>query len=342
MVYPRGGGRQLAEVEWSSLDWHRKLDDISTAQIKVAGISGRSSECCGIVSSIDPWIHEIGLIRTVGSESFRVWAGPVQNVSFDQDTATIDCSDLAIWLTRRRLRDDHNYTQVDLAVIFADYVYDAMIPENSAGLHVATSLCGVKGDRQVYAAQHLVAYDQLSELARTGIDWTVIDRYMLAGGLVLVNDPIATLVDEHFAVNPASAKDGTNASTYWGVSGGGSTELGDVVYGAAGGIDSDYGLIERLVREDSILDSGSAAAQAASRLSLTRGSPPVISKGTLAPGAPLDLGPLVAGSPVVVKLSQNCVPVNGTYRLSQIDVSVSENAAEKVDVSFQPLGTVDS
>lgn len=343
MIYPRGGGTQLAEVEWSTISWGRQVDGISTAQVKVAGITGRGPDCCGIVSSIEPWQHELGIIRTTaGGDSFRVWCGPVQTVQFDpDDSATISASDLAVWLTRRQIHDDHIYAGEDLAVIFADYVYDAMLPENSVGLIVATSLCGVTGDRVTLAASHVIAYDQIAEISRTGIDWTCIDRYMLAGGLVLGTDPIATLVDEHFITTPSSSKDGSNASTYQGIIGGGTATADQTpsVYGSAGGIDPDYGLLEVVANEDTILDAASADFAAGSKLALNYGAPSVITHGVLGPDAPLDLGPLLAGSPVTVRLQRNCVAVDGTYRLSQIDVTADERGAELVKVSFQPIGT---
>ena len=350
-IYPRGGGKQLAEVEWSSLDWNRRLDDTSTATINVAGISGRSSECAGIIGSVEPWQHELGIIRSgleerqpaqplPPGEGQRVWCGPVQKVSFDpeQNKATINASDISQWLVRRRLHDDHVYDQVDLAVIFADYVYDAMLPENSAGLTVETTLSGVLGTRTALAAQHLLAMDQLGELARTGIDWTVIDRFMLAGGIVLPSTPSFTLVDEHFATNPQSLKDGSNSATYWGVVGAGSSTDGDLIYGDVGGVDPNYGLIERVAREDAIADAGSAIFAAQGRLDLTRGAPGIITAGTLSPDAPVDLLSLLAGTRCTVKLQQNVVPVDGDYRLASIDVSVDEKQAEAVKVSFQPVG----
>jgi hypothetical protein len=339
-IYPRGAGRQLADVEWSTLGWGRKLDDTSTANVKVAGITGRTSECCGIIDSVEPEIHELGIIRSFADDtSARVWCGPVQQVSYDPDTdtATITASDLSWWLGKRQLRLDHIYTQVDLATIFADYVLDAMRLDDSSGLQVVTTLSGILGDRQVLADQHLLAGDQIGELARTGIDWTVVDRYMLAGGLVVPQTPSFTLVDEHFAKNPASVKDGSYAATSWGVIGG-QDSLGNAVYGEAGGVDPAYGLIERVANEDTILDNSSATFAAAGRLQLTKGAPGIVTAGVLSPDAPINLLNLVAGTRCKVRLQRNCVAVDGDYRLAQIDVSANEAGAEEVKVSFQPVG----
>lgn len=334
-IFERGGGRQLAQVEWSSLSWNRILDDTSTAQVKVAGITGRGSECCGIVSSINPRLHEVGIIRS----GVRVWCGPVTKVDFDPDTdtATINGADLSWWLTKRLIHYDHIYTQVDLAVMFADYVYDAMLPENGAGLTVATTLCGVLGDRQTLASDYQFAIDALGELARTGIDWTCIDRYMLAGGLVVPTTAAFTLVDEHFAKNPASSKDASVAATRWVVVG--STDAAnEPVVGDAGGIDEDGVLIERVAHEDAILDPGSADFAAAGHLALTQGVPGLASQGYLSPDAPIELLSLVAGTRATLRLRQNCVSVDGDYRLSRIDTTVSDRADEQVLVSFQPVG----
>ena len=262
-------------------------------------------------------------------------------VDADGDDVSIEARDLMRWLWKRRLRRDHDYTDTDLAAIFEAYAIDALALDNSMGLVVSSSPCGIVGSRRVLALQHMICGDQLEELAQTGVDWTVIDRTVLVGGAVtpstLTLPPLLT--DESFVNPPRVTYDGEQQATDWLIRGAGVGDGPDAVYGEAGGVTSEYGLVDRVESNEEILDSGSAQRAAASRLALTGTEFAVVSEGVLTPNAPITISQLVPGQVVTIRLQSSCIPILRDYRLSSVGVSASGEQPEQVTIGLQPVGS---
>ena len=332
VIMTRGGQQIVGFLPVSSAEWHRVLDDTSTGQAVIGGVGGAlSRECCKTLDVIEPWVHELGLFRS----GQRAWCGPIVEPVMDRnsDSATIAARDVSVWLDRRVLHVDHNYKTPgpDLSVIFTDYFNDAMLLENSAGLTITATPCGVTGSRATLATDCVSAGSQIRELSRTGIDWTTIDREILVGGSVVGAAPLTILYDDHFSQPPQVALDGLAQATKWYVVGAGKGR--NMALGTAQAPDAliqKYGLLEQAVKEPLILDQGSADAAAGSRLSLTAKPPGVIQSGILSPLAPITLAQLVPGMIIRVLLVSTCYAVDGVYRLKSVDATVSPDQDEQI------------
>lgn len=338
-VFERGGATMIGSLPFDSLAWARDLDAVSEATLQITGISGAGAACCALLGSIKPWQHELAMYR----DGTRVWAGPITTIDVLGEVATISARDVMQWMWIRRLRHDHAFVATDLATIFQAYVTDALTLDNSMGLVVVPTPTGVTGDRSVLALQHMIAGDQLDELSRTGVDWTTIDRSVFVGGTVtpypLPPTGRLVLIDDSFQTPPRVTTDGMQMATDWVVRGAGGGDGPDPVFGEAGGLSATFGLVDRVETNEEILDSPSAAAQAASRLALTGGGATVVSEGILSPDAGVTIDQLVPGLPVELRLVNPCLQILVDYRLASVKVTAGATQDEQVTLSFQPLGS---
>jgi hypothetical protein len=363
-IFTRGLATIVGRIPFNQLQWERVLDDTSTAQVTVNGVSnaGAMGRCCALLGSVTPWEHEIGIYR----DGLRVWSGPVMDVTFPSETVVIDAADLSAWLSVRWLHDNHNDVQQDLANIWVEYVSDAMGVENSAGLHATVqALTGVLADRLYTQDMGTFASDAIAELARTGLDWSCVDRVM-TGGPVAVQPPaypdaaaIPTLIDESFRQAPTVLRSGSLMGNAIFVGGSGAGPGGGAIFGQYGphfpatvdhvespaapdyaAIEAIYGRIERRVNETKILDQPSIDQNAATRYDLLKTAVDVISDGTLLPTAGIDLRQLTPGSLQNIHLQRACVQIGAPYRLKKLTVTAANDGSEDVVGSWEPVGSI--
>lgn len=328
----------VLELPWTALEYGRALDETSTAKVTVSGPTG---DCCDTFAGIGTWSHQLAIYRATGGGAHaRVWSGPVVSREADADGLTLEARDLSAWLDRRFIHDDHLHDGVDLTAIFADYFADAMAPDPVPAftLEVTPSGAFPDGEREVLGSQHRIAGEELRELARTGVDWTVIDRVMIAGGEEVPTPPIATLLDSHFADVPKVADDGLERANRWVVAGAGGGAEGDEIVGEFATAYGATGLLEGLASEPAILDAATALEAARSRAERTAGEQAFIEGGRLTADAPVTFATLVPGARLRVALGATCIPVRRVLRLAGVKVSASVEG-ETVDVSLQPLGS---
>lgn len=368
-IFTRGLGQIVGRIPFNQLNWTRVLDDTSSAEVTVDGVSnaGTMAHCCQLLGSIEPWEHEIGIYRN----GLRVWSGPVVHVSYPSEQVVIDALDLSAWLAVRYLHYNHNFVapNADLATNWLALVDDAMSVEDSAGLfaHVQ-ALTGVQGERLYTQDMGTLAADAISELARTGLDWYCVDRRMV-GGPVAVQppaypdaQPLPTLIDESFRDAPQVDRDGNLMGNSWFVGGSGAGPGGNSIIGVYGPewpgppdfpdhvhqaaapdystIEGTYGRIERRVNETKILDQPSIDQNAATRYDLTKLPVDVISSGTLLPTAGIDIRQLTPGSLQNVHLTRACVQIGAPYRLKQLTVTAANDGSEDVEGAWEPIGSV--
>lgn len=331
-VRTRGGAELVAVMPWTSLTWERVLDDTSAASVVA------DTDCCDLLSEIRSWQHEIGIYR----DGVLVWAGPVFDPTAPAQAFQVEARDLSAWWDHRLIHSDYNFASpTDLATIFEVFSDDAMAPDNSPGLYVTTTPCGVDGVRQVLALQHQMAGQQLRDLARIGVDWTVVGRDVLAGGLVIPTEPIGTLTDEHFVSRPTVNRDGSEKANLWVVRGSGGTDLGDAIYGTAEDTTAATldGLLESVATDSTILDSDSATAGAQSRVEITADIL-LVENAILAPSAPVTVSELVPGSLCDLRLGDPCYPASGRFRLQKVEgTAQASDGSEAITIVFQPPGT---
>lgn len=338
-IQSRGGGDVRAIFPWTSIQWTRTLDDTSQATVAADGTCGNPN------GDILPWRDEISIIR----DGQQVWVGPVYQPASNPNNLPsqmqIVARDITAWWDHRLIHNDLDYSTnpTDLAFILQAISEDAMNPDNSPGLYVTATPCGILGTPTMLATQHQIAGSQIRTLTNSGVDWTCLNRDVLMGGAVVPVDPIRpTFTDEHFVNVPTVTPDGSVQANGWIVRGSGSGVAGDTIYGAAQDNDAAmvYGLLESVETDSSIQDNTTAQSAAQSRLNLTA-APVTITNGVLDPTAPFPVNTLIPGALCYVSLSNTVIPVEGQFRLGDVSGSLTagDNQIEQVVVNFQPVGT---
>lgn len=333
LIVRRGGTPTIGELPYTSLSFGRALDDISGASCEVA-----AADCDTLTEDLTCWKHELAVWR----DDVLVWVGPIVDLSFDATTVTIAARDLFEWFERRFLPVDRNFVAIDLTTIFTTYVTDALSADTSPAITVSSAAAGVTGSRNVVAVDRRRAADELRELARSGVDFTMIGRTLRVGpeipnaGDLRIWDDHADQTALHIA-----GLDAASSVTVKGATGG---TAADQAYGpsavavvaAFGGVDPDIGLIEVLYDEQQIRDTASALAAAASRLLFLTPAPQYIDL-VLRPEWTYGFGDLVPGAVVETALTFPGREVVGTMRLASVAVQVG--GGETVGVQLEPLGT---
>jgi hypothetical protein len=334
-VVARGGASPLVVLPFAQLSYGRKLSATSDAQV---GVRGRSAlrACCAQLARARPWKHELAVLR----DNALVWCGPITRIEIGPDALTMMAVDLSEWVARRRVRADLSHTAADLATIAAAYYADAISADPSIMLSVAGTPTGVTATRAVLAVDSRLAGGEIAELARTGLDWTVVARSLAYGAPSTVLSGV--LADDSLAATPQVVLDGSQTATTWNVTGP-RGENGPTLTGTASssGAIAEFGIVDGVAQEDRLADQASADANAANRLALTADVVAVIQEAVLRAASPIPLDQLVPGRLVDIGLRETCVPVQGRYRLQQVDVEAGGDGREKVKISVAPLGQQD-
>lgn len=335
-IWTRGGGQLLYDnLPVTGVKWSRVLSDTSDASCDLVGI-GLDPHCASAIRDTWPWQHELALIRDPGG---LAWMGPVGKATSKFTSGGFDGRDLSAWWDRRRLPIDRSYTQADLAVIFNQLALDAEV-EDPFGLEVEATPTGITADRIYRRGNFLLAGPQLRELTKAGVDWTIVGREALVGGLVVPADPIVFLQDNHILESPQVDRDGlaafANRDTVIGAGGG---EADNPVYGEASDAASiaRFGLADETTNVDAIRDSVSATAAAQSRVDRVSEPAVILGDVTLAPSAPVLLEQLIPGSIVSVAFTTSGIPASGLFRLQKVQAS-GQGAGERIVLSLQPPG----
>lgn len=334
IAQPRGDGSLIGVVPWTQITWERVIDD--TSQTKVT-LDLQNPACCELLSVLRPWQHELAIYR----DGVEIWVGPVYTIAQPPERSEIVGRDLTAWWDRRLIHEDHVYSNADLSTIFEDVSNDAMLPDNSPGLSVSATPCGVTATTTYLAAQHLVAGQTLRDIANIGVDFTALRRVILAGGTTVPSDPVGTLFDSHFQTPPQPSLDGSAQHNSLVVRGSGGGAAGDTISGAA----SDdaaaelAGLLEDVVTITTITDNVTARAAARTRVELQK-EVVLIDQCVLAPTAPVTVEQLIAGAVVALKLANTCIPVDDSYRIQKVSGSISStDGIEQITLAVEPVGT---
>lgn len=353
-----GPSRIIGELPLTYGNWARRLNSTSTASVTVPTSGAGSIACCEVLNAIDPPRDHLELYR----DGEGVWLGPCRDASSvpESDEAVVPASDLSVWASWRVFTHTMKPRGIDLSVIFKaylDYAFNGILPpwgvvqagdpplswyEDNPGIDVFPSLVGITGDRTV--SHHDLKYvaNELEELARTGVDWTVTNGTWWVGGMVIMDEgtrrPITLpgyLTDEDFRTLPKIRRSADSMVTNpW--------LRGNNVHVNVGGPDPQDGvLIQRVLDEYSIEDEGSG--RAAAQTYYDRAHEPLLyveGNNALEPGAPLDIQQLIPGILVNVDLSGGgCIPYTGPLRLESIDVNFNADTGEEITVALQPQGT---
>lgn len=319
------------ELSPLSGSWSRRLSSTSDAEITV-GIAGPDAGAvCSIVAAIDPGRDEMELYR----DGDLCHVSAIENVIDKRDgTAQILGNDLSWWFGGRVFTETQTPRQLDLATIFEQYALWALQVDDP-GIEIVTSLVGEVGDRTIDAADVAVVLDQLGELARTAVDWTVTNRTFWVGGVEIAGRTVrirSALTDESFTDPPQTRRSVSGWATDAFV-------RGNNVVGRYGGPDPSDGILYQRVRDDSAIED-QASADRAARSMWERAHEPAVyldGVGALAPSAPVDLAEFIPGVLVPVDLSGGAVPYVGELRLESV-VARFDADGDTVTPTLQPVG----
>lgn len=328
-VFDRTGQVQQGELfNAAAATWGRVLDDISESVITVPY---QGPDCCGLLAEANPWCNEIGLYR----DGKLVWQGPIEVIDYGRESTIITAKDVLAWLVHRVIKEliDYSATGVgaaDLVVIAERLVRHALGQDDpNVEQYLLTQVSGVIGERK-YPPNGSTVYDELVELARTGVDFTALGRRIIVAGEVPIAR-LAQLDDEHFAGELRVVKDGRQAASA-------ATVVGKGVTATAGGV-GPCGLLETLVNEQEILDLPSAQAEAdATVLAGTFPIRLVVPDGSaLDPEAPVGINELIPGVVVPVVSTETCFTLAADLRLQRLSVTFDQDG-ERVGLSLVPVG----
>ena len=333
----RGAGALLMPLPFTEIEWGRDVDSTSTASVSVSGVQGDAwVDCCAQLAECDPWEVELAIFR----DRSRVWAGPVTSMpwSDDGETVTVNASDLSAWLYRRKFHRDHDDDDNDVCDVVWHYVNDALSVDDSMGLVVRKLNVGEGITRYLVHAEEKMVGPEIDELAKTMVDWCVIDREMLVADGEIPTGRRVTLTDSHFTdVSPDV--DGDNLVTRQTYTGRGTGADGPAIVAEV--VDSDaevrYGVHEHVASDDDISRERQAERAAQSRIDLY-GSPVVsFSGGEIDPEFPLTVDELVPGITFDVAITETCRQIVGRYRLKSVRANVTPDT-ERFTVEIEPVG----
>lgn len=319
----RSGSPIEVEVPASSVRMGRIEDDISTASVSFAN-SDIPDWCVGALADLRPWVYELSLLR----DGEQAWVGPISDrITLKRSATDVDARDLFTWMERRLLPFRRQFTNADLCSIFEQYVLDALARDSSPNITLDVTLSGILGSRLVDASQRKRAADALRDLAQVGVDFTMIGRTLRVRGRgqgdVLPNP----LLDAHVLDEPQANLDGLQAASEWVV-----TSSDDAVFGSAGGVGIDTGLVTQVL-SDSDITSSLDATTAATELLAASGAEPLQITCDLNPDAPFDFNDLVPGNFIDTRLSFGHFAVNELTMLSGVSVDAAAGR-EKVSLTL--------
>lgn len=318
---------ELPTLEGGS--WARLPQATTDASVTIAL---QAEGCVDVLNRTEPWRDQLELYRN----DDVVWMGPIQELMPNpgEGTATVTAKDDSVWWDFRVLTKAFVFRNEDLATIFAQLLGWAFLVDNP-GFVIEAGLSGIKGDLTVAAADLRKLSNELSELARTGVDWTAAGRKFWIGGAV-GRLPIR-LTDEAFVIPPNTRRSGVGMVTEGFVRGNGG------ITGHAGGPDPDDGVLLQDVRDaQSIEDQGTADAAATTWVERS-GDVMTYVEGDaeLEPGAPVEIQTLIPGVIVPVDVGgAGIVPWYGDLRLESVNGEFG-NDGEHIKVGLQPIGTPD-
>lgn len=327
VIVDRSGATVATAETLIEAEWSRVLDDTSAARIVVRP----DGDCCQAMGRVRSWRHRLDLYR----EGIPVWSGPIITITWSAEEVQVVAADITAWLDRRVPHRDMRFVATDLSVVAERLISDGFAPDDPGHEVQIVGPSHVRGDRE-YEEDVGQTGDHLRDLLNTGIDMTTVGSRIL----ILPEDHcdrVGSLGDDDFPEGLTVVEDGAALATRWVIHG--NTNEDEAVKGVAGGTDGYYRLLERVDEETSILDSGSAAAAARSRLRASQPAPVFIDSqtATLSPDAPVEVASLVPGWCLDITSTATCRTIQQTMKLFALTVSETADG-ETVGVTIAPAG----
>lgn len=322
----------------SSVNWNRKLDDFSTANVSLdLGANVDSGSCCDLLNRVDVRRDHMSLLRLRGSDVSMVWTGPIQQIRSNRDSAEITAVDKLALYQNRVLRTFHDFTATDVADIWNAYLADA----NSTD-PIITDLCpptGIILDTQQNAFESDMAIGAMRVLLDAGLDVTIHRGVVVYGGKEILLHRIA-LRDDHFTGPISVIQDAAKIASQVYVKGY-SNDQADYPNPGATPASGFYGIVERVFTEPNIVGTASLTEVAKSHYDQMALQKPFyldMGDGALSQTAPVDINDLVCGSVFNVSIQDVCPPMEQPLRMFEMNVSMQQD--ENVTISLQPIGAL--
>lgn len=340
LIRDRCTGTTITGLDFSDLTWQRTLDGVSEASVFVPA----SADCCGKLAGVRPWRHELAIVRNGES----VWEGPLTLPSYCRSGIRIEARDFLYWLggddAGRVIHNDLCFdpdcggAAATGPTIAAALIRDGFAPDDPCVLDYLMVIDGGDLQERFYTANSAYTLDALTDLARGGVDFTAVGRRIIVMPEGHALGRTAMLSCDAFGGDLCVTDDGPGAATRAVVTGK-APDGETVVSGAAGGVDAYFGLVERLLDDETVKTAAAAAAQAGG---LLRNPPPLLVQAPqgsgLAPEAPVCVSELVPGVEVPVLVDCACREAAQIMRLTRLDVSVDADG-ETVAPLLQPVST---
>lgn len=309
-------------------EWERLLDNASQATVEV----GRNGDCCRALDQIVPWRHELVIWR----DDEQVWSGPLMDPEYHAGSTVLRARDRWAWLDVHAIRADMelsgDYTDVAVRLLQHALTHpDGGGDETCILADLDARETGVLTDVEYKAYQRSMGAE-LRNLVRGPLNATLLGRRLVLFGPQGLGRT-AMLQDKDFLDEVTVVQDGYGMATRVVV-------VGDGVVGVCGGTDPFWGLIERIVTDNTITSVRGAEALACAELSAAQHPPMVVSVpngAQLSQRAPVSIGELVPGVVVPVWSSRTCRTVNQNLVLTRLLVEW-DNEGERVAVTLSPGG----
>jgi hypothetical protein len=336
-IVGRGGSPTRFELEFSSISVTRALNASGSARVSIPNSGRAGSSCCEVFAGTEPWRDELLLYRN----NEVAYVGPIQSLSASLSGGDISSIDLFAWMEQRFLEEDF-HGDGDVADIFRAVFEQAYDKDDSPNISISTRPTGVDAVRDFRGVEFKRAADVLRELARTGLDFTMDGRRLLAGGVEVFLSTTPLILHDEGCIWAEVTREGSNFATDVSVFGDTENAGGIPITGRAIRSTSVYGLIQRTFTELTIRDETSADANALARLESMQPAPLRV-RALLSAEAAFGFSDLIPGrrSDVRLKEAAGCIEVMDTMRLQQVNVNVqiSETGSqEQISMDLVPLG----
>lgn len=337
----RGGSPVRAEIPFASLTRKKVPNNYGSCSINLDVTGDHRSICCEAFNSTEPWRDEVILYR----DGVLDYAGPIVSQTINAEGGSITSNDLFYWMDQRFLDEDF-FANGDLADVFRKIFETAYAKDESPNIEISTRQCGVRGFRRFEGEKLTRAADALREIARTALDFTVIGRRILAGGVEVFMDSTPLLIHDDGVISAEVTRDGANFASDVAVFGGnvirepiGGQRPVEHITGRATAGAERYGLVQKSFTELYIEDGISADANAAARLASVQPAP-IMARVGIGPNAAFSYEDLIPGRRADVRLAEvaGCIEIMDEMRITDIDVSVGQT--EEVFANLVPIGVV--
>ena len=361
----------VASVGWSSIEWSRVLDEVSTATVTIPDALG-GVHCCADAGGLLPWRFGLLLERN----DAEVWSGPVVGLARQGEALQVNASDVMARFGKRLVtRVDRTYTNVDAGAVFASLVNAAQFESDLWRFAAPQGITGTALTRTVQALDFETSLDVLNDLANSSIDYFVMNGTLFVhdlfdGWIYSSNGDTNTLLPGPYTASkelfyglftescwsqrPDWSINGLEQGNAIWVIGPDSSTEGARRFWVAQDFQSQAfdGLLDMVddnplyhPAEDEIIPDPVFQSGAQSTLALRKIAPAVIEGGALAVGAPVDVPNLRPGALWLCDIYDACFgQLLQVARLKRVQVRVtaaSSGITESIAPTLTPPGSRD-